>query len=150
MNTIIIFIATFLGCVGFSIMFNLRGKINLLASFGGVIGYAVFLLFSFTQNDIMQYFLATIAIEIYAEILARVFKQPVTIFLIVALLPLVPGGGIYYTMEYCINGNIGMFIEEGLHTFFIAGSLVGGIIVVSSVVRLIDRVKHHIHTTVKV
>lgn len=143
MNTIIIFIASFFACVGFCIIFNLKGKIIFLASIGGVIGYGVFWLFSYTNNDIIQYFFATIAIEIYAEIMARVMKQPVTVFLIVALLPLVPGGGIYYTMEYCINGDIGMFIQEGLHTFFIAGSLVGGIILVSSIVRLIDKIRHH-------
>ena len=55
------------------------------------------------------------------------FKAPVTGFLTIGILPLVPGGGIYYTMEYCVSGQTSQFIETGIHTFAIAGALaVGG------------------------
>jgi uncharacterized membrane protein YjjB (DUF3815 family) len=84
----------------------------------------------------MQFFVATIAISIYSEIMARVHKAPVTGYLLVSLLPLVPGGGIYYTMEYCIIGNTEMFLETGIHTLGIAGALALGILLVSSFVRL--------------
>ena len=60
----------------------------------------------------------------------------VTGYLLVALFPLVPGGGIYYTMEYCIAGNTQMFLETGLHTLGIAGALALGILLVSSLNRL--------------
>ena len=140
---IVLILASFFACAGYCIVTNLKGKTIFYASLGGVIGFCAFELFRFTNNDIVQYFIATIVIEIYAEIMARVMKQPVTVYLIVALLPLVPGGGLYYTMEYGINGDIAMFIKEGLHTLFIAGSLVGGIIVVASIVRLMDKIIHH-------
>ena len=129
------------GCVGFCIGYNLRGWIIPVSALGGAIGWAVFQLFAFTGNDIGQYFLATIALSVYSEIMARIFKTPVTVFLIVALIPLVPGGGIYYTMEYCINGNISMFIQEGIHTIFITGALAIGILVVSALVRIIRRIR---------
>ena len=67
--------------------------------------------------------------------MARVNRAPVTGFLLVGLLPLVPGGGIYYTMEYGISGDTINFLQTGLHTFGIAGSLALGILVVSSIVR---------------
>ena len=72
----------------------------------------------------------------YAEVMARVFKAPVTGFLTIGILPLVPGGGIYYTMEYCVSGETSQFIETGIHTFAIAGALAIGVLVVSSLVRL--------------
>lgn len=126
----------FFACIAFGAVMNLHGKTLFFASFGGGIGWFFYLLSSPLQNDVMQYFIATIAISIYAEVMARVFKMPVTGFLLVAMLPMVPGGGIYYTMEYCVIGNNTMFIETGLHTLGIAGALAMGTLLVSSIVRL--------------
>ena len=56
--------------------------------------------------------------------------------LTIGILPLVPGGGIYYTMEYCVSGQTSQFIETGIHTFAIAGALAVGVLIVSSLVRL--------------
>ena len=66
-------------------------------------------------------------------------SKPATGYLLVALFPLVPGGGIYYTMEYCIAGNTDLFLETGLHTLGVAGVLALGVLLVSSVVRMFGR-----------
>lgn len=118
------------------LVFNVRGKLIFFTSLGGAIGWFIYLLFSPLQNDIVQFFIATVVITIYSEVMARVHKVPVTGYLLIALLPMVPGGGIYYTMEYCIAGNTQMFLETGLHTLGIAGSLALGILLVSSLNRL--------------
>ncbi|MBE6822227.1 MAG: threonine/serine exporter [Ruminococcaceae bacterium] len=129
-------IYAFASCAAFSIGFNLRGKELILTSVGGALGWMVYLLCNPLGNDIFQFFIATIVISIYSEIMARLRKTPVTGYLLVALLPMVPGGGIYYTMEYCIIGNTDQFLETGLHTLGIAGALAMGILLVSSFVRL--------------
>lgn len=126
----------FAACAAFSIVFNMRGKTLFFASLGGALGWLVYLLSGPVQNDILQFFFATVAISVYSEMMARIHKAPVTGYLLVALLPLVPGGGIYYTMEYCIIGNTDMFLETGLHTLGIAGALAMGILLVSSFVRI--------------
>lgn len=136
MNYFLPCLYAFAACLGFSVVFNMRGKILLFASLGGALGWLVYLLCGPAQNDILQFFLATIAISVYSEIMARVHRAPVTGYLLVSLLPLVPGGGIYYTMEYCIIGNTEMFLETGIHTLGIAGALALGILLVSSFVRL--------------
>ncbi len=118
------------------LVFNVRGKLIFFTSLGGAIGWFIYLLFSPLQNDIVQFFIATVVITVYSEVMARVHKVPVTGYLLIALLPMVPGGGIYYTMEYCIAGNTQMFLETGLHTLGIAGSLALGILLVSSLNRL--------------
>ena len=126
----------FVACMAVCIVFNVRGKRIFFTSLGGAIGWFVYLLFRPLQNDIVQFFIATVAITVYSEIMARIHKVPVTGFLLIALLPMVPGGGIYYTMEYCIAGNTQMFLETGLHTLGIAGALALGILLVSSLNRL--------------
>lgn len=131
----------FFACVPFCLLYNMRGSIIWIASLGGALGWFVYLCFNPLQNDIVQFFLATVATAIYSEIMARVCKKPATGYQIVSLLPLVPGGGIFYTMEYCVIGNNTMFIQTGLHTLGIAGALAMGILLVSSIVRLIHRVR---------
>jgi uncharacterized membrane protein YjjB (DUF3815 family) len=126
----------FLACFAFGSVYNMRGKTLALASLGGSIGWCVYLLLNFVNNDIFQFFVATIATAIYSEIMARVLKKPATEFQIVALLPMVPGGGIFYTMEYCVIGNNTMFLQTGLHTLGIAGALAMGILLVSSLFRI--------------
>ena len=74
------------------------------AATGGMLSWVFYLAFSFLGSDLAQYLISTIVVSAYAEVMARVFKAPVTGFLTIGILPLVPGGGIYYTMEYCVSG----------------------------------------------
>lgn len=128
----------FLGSLGYCFLSNIRARngMLLLASLGGMLCWGVYLLLGFLQNDILQAFLATVALAVYAELMARIKKSPATIYLVMGLIPLVPGGGIYYTMEYCINGQMMEFLWEGTHTFGIAGALALGILLVTAIMRL--------------
>ena len=128
----------FLACAGFCVMFNIRGAGIVICCFGGALGWFVYLLTApLVHSEVLQSFFAAVAITIYAETAARVRKCPVTGYLLVALFPLVPGGGIYYTMEYCIQGETQRFLESLLHTFGVAGALAVGAVLVSSAVRLL-------------
>lgn len=142
MNFFLQCLYAFLACIGFSFAFNIHRRDHMLfAALGGALGWGVFLSAGFLHSDIAQYFAASILITVYAEIMARVLKTPVTTFLLVALLPLVPGGGIYNTMQHCLNGDTNAFLETGIHTLGIAGALAVGILLVSSAVRLRKVVK---------
>ena len=126
----------FVACMAVCIVFNVRGKrifLPLLAV--QLAGLYIFYSVHYKMTS-YNFFIATVAITVYSEIMARIHKVPVTGYLLIALLPMVPGGGIYYTMEYCIAGNTQMFLETGLHTLGIAGALALGILLVSSLNRL--------------
>ena len=132
-----------MGCVGYCLVFNIRmrKRMLLLASLGGAVGWCVYLLCGWLQNDITQSFAAILAVAAYSEIMARLQKSPATVYLIVGLIPLVPGGGIYYTMEYCINGDMMNFMNTGIHTLGIAGALAIGILLVSACVRILNNIQ---------
>ena len=104
---------------------------------GGGIAWVVYLLCAPSGSVIFQNLMAAVSVAIFSEIMARVFKTPSTVFLIVGILPMVPGGGIYYTMEYCIQGNMPMFLEKLVSTLGVAGAIAVGVSLVSSVVRII-------------
>lgn len=135
-------IYAFFGCLGFCMIANIRGKLLFYAPLNGLLGFMTYLLCSNFNNEIFQNFIAILVIAMYSEIMARVNKNPVTGYLIIGLLPLVPGGGLYYTMKYCIEGNTKMFVITGFNTLGIAGALAVGILLVSSAVRLFYTVKN--------
>lgn len=127
----------FAACASFCPIFNIRGKNMLYAALGGALGWLIYLLSAGHGTDIFQYFVASIAISAYAEIVARIRKSPSTCYLIIALLPLVPGGGVYYTMKSCIQGQFEEFADTGMHTLLIAGAIALGVLWVISMVRLL-------------
>ena len=86
-------------------------------------------------HNILPAFLAAVCIAIYSELMARVRRCPVTGYLQVALLPLVPGAGIYNAMRYCVAGETDQFISTMLHTFGMAASLAVGAMLASTVLR---------------
>lgn len=129
-------------CAAFSVVFEIRDiKMLLSASFSGFVSWLVFTLCAFVGTgiwaDTIRYFIATLAVAILAEIFARVHKAPATLFLIIGIIPLVPGGGIYYTMEALINGDMQLFVYKGLSTGACAGAIAVGCSMVSSSVRMI-------------
>ena len=142
MENIPVFFYTFLACFSFCFIFKFHKLSHMIAAAtGGMLSWVFYLAFSFLGSDPAQYLISTIVVSAYAEVMARVFKAPVTGFLTIGILPLVPGGGIYYTMEYCVSGQTSQFIETGIHTFAIAGALAVGVLIVSSLVHLFQKMQ---------
>lgn len=133
----------FLACVGFCVILNVRTLAGMLiCCFGGALGWLTYLLALLAgAGDLLGYFLAALVISAYAETMARIRKCPVTAYLLISFFPLVPGAGIYYTMEYALQGNTQMFLSQGMHTLGLAGSLAVGVLLMSSVVRVIMTIR---------
>lgn len=133
---------SFIASLGFGIIFNIRGKKPLFAALGGGLSWLCYLFFSrFNISDVLAFFLSSVIFSIYSEICARILKTPVTTIVVCALIPLVPGAGMYYTMYETITGNISGAIELGLTTIANAGSLALGVIFVSTITKQITNLK---------
>lgn len=128
----------FCACVGFTLIFNIHGLGKLIAGVGGALGWLVYLL---AGSSIFAAFWAAAAIGVFAEVMSRVRRCPVTGYVLVALLPLVPGGGIYYAMRYCVAGETEEFLNTLLHTLGMAAALAVGAMLASSVFRTVVRRK---------
>ena len=142
METLIRFLPclyAFLACAGFCILFNIHGGGIFFCSFGGALGWFAYLLAEGPAggNDMIQSLVASLVLSAYAEIMARVRKYPTTSYVLIACLPLVPGAGIYYTMEYAVAGETDLFLSSFLHTLGLAGAMALGILLVGSLLRLI-------------
>lgn len=127
-----------LATLGFGVLFNIKGKNLIFASIGGAITWFLYLLSkSYTSSDIISLFYASVAAGLYSELMARFLKSPVTSFSICSVIPLVPGGGMYYTMLESVRGNVNNFLSTGLNTLSSAGAIAAGILLASSITKLL-------------
>ena len=137
---------SFFACAGFCLIFNIHGPGIAICGGGGALGWLVYLLAAFlTPSVILRNLLAAVAITLYSELMARVRRCPVTSYLIIALLPLVPGSGIFEAMLYCVQGDNQLFLSALVRTFGIAGALALGAVLGSSLLRLLLPLFHRQH-----
>ena len=127
----------FLGSLGFSILFNIRGRKLWVASLGGLISWTIFLLLEpVFQGEASRYFFAAAAVTVYSEVFARVLKTPTTTFLVSSIVPLIPGGSLYYTMNYALNEQWDLFVQKAFSTLELALALAVGIIAITPLTRM--------------
>ncbi len=138
LQTIYSIIAT----LGFGIIFNIHGKNLIFASIGGGLSWFIYALgLEVHFSNTTSFFLSAVVFSTYSEILARKLKTPVTTLVICALIPLVPGSGMYYTMYEAVTGDIMKSLQLGLNTLASAGALALGVIFVSTITRQYYSVK---------
>ncbi|PID67274.1 MAG: hypothetical protein CR959_01025 [Fusobacteriales bacterium] len=141
-NPFIQIIAAIITTISFGVLFNIKNKNLILTGIAGGISWAVYLLgLNLKFSDGLNYFIATLSLAIFAEIMSKKFITPATTILIPALIPLAPGGGIYYTMYNLINKNYPLALEHGISTFIIAGSMAVGVFTASSIIKIYDNIK---------
>lgn len=134
---IIPFVVAFVSTLGFAIIFNIHGKNLVIASLCGAFGWMFYLVTQiFTNSAIIPYFVAGLAVALYSEVAAKIFKAPVTVYLMPGFIPLVPGLTIFRTMEACLFGDITSFAEGLVNTLKIGGAITLGLILMSSFFRL--------------
>ena len=139
-DAVIQVVAGTLGTLGFGVMFNIRGRKLLFGTLGGLISWALYIIFSlFIPSEILVYLMVSVATSIYSEIMAVVLKTPTTTFLIISLIPLIPGGSLYYALSHAFSGDLESFLTRALYTFQLASALSIGIILVLSLNRSIKK-----------
>ena len=136
-SNLILNIGCFIGCIGFSIYFNIHGFGMIICAVGGILTFATYLVvLDLGVGIIYANFIGGIVASVYAELMARLRHFPAISYLVVSLFPLLPGAGIYYTMAYAVQHEMTRFAEKGYQTAAIAGALALGILLVSTAFRI--------------
>lgn len=133
-------IGSFFGSLGFAILYNTRGRRVLIPAVGGAVFWAVYLVFLYyVKNEYLGFFVVAILITIYSEIWARLLKTPATTVLMPTVIPLIPGGSLYYAMEAALRMDMVRFAEKSKAALGLAISLAAGIMVVTSLRQPVER-----------
>ena len=150
MTELIQIITATVGSLGFGILFNVREKRLIAVAIGGGVAWALYLLFfSATESLGISYFLVSLIVSLYGEIMARCFKCPALLFISPSLIPLVPGASLYYTMSHALSQNTESFISSGLTTVVAASALAIGIITGAILTKLYTSIYARISSKIK-
>jgi len=142
MSMLIQIISAFVGSLGFALIFNVKGISTLICALGGGLTWCIYLL---TEGLYSAPFVPSLCAAVFAaafsEIMARIFKTPSTVFTATSIIPLVPGGTLYYTLLSVIRNNSFSAISYGTKTFLAASGIAIGIVVVSVFVKALSKSK---------
>ena len=83
------------------------------------------------------------ALTLYAEIMAIIFRTPVTVFLVSVAIPLIPGAPLYRAMNSLMHGSVKDFAREGTYAFLFAASMAAGITLTTLVFRTMRAKRYH-------
>ena len=131
-NAVVMLITAALSTLGFSILFYVHPRRLLVATLGGLLTTAAYLLAGhFLDGELLPNLIGALVGAGYSEIMARVTKVPVPVYMVPCVIPLVPGSGLYGTMFNFVTGNYAAAAEAGLRTLQIALGIAGGIVIAS-------------------
>lgn len=123
------FIFSMLATLSLAVLFGAPKRELPLCGLTGGIGWLVYLLcLKYNGNTIFANLIATLTLTIISRTFAAIRKNPVTVYLISGILPLVPGAGIYYMSYYFIMNNMAECSHAGMNTVKVAGAIVLGIV----------------------
>lgn len=145
MNDILIQLATaFLGSLAFSVVFGVSFRRLIPASLGGLGGWVIYLLmFHWLHSEFAACLIASAFAALYGEVLARILKAPATIFFVPAVIPLIPGSSLYYTMSCAMRGDWLGFQHYGFLTGQFALGIAAGISLVWALSSMLRTCQHH-------
>lgn len=129
------------GTMGFAFMLNLPRRTVLPASLTGMMGFVLYVaLYRYAGQGLMlSYFLATVAVTVVCEGLARAMRLPSTIFLLCSLVPLVPGYTFYRAMLALVEDSGRQAAMSGLEAVQIVAAIAVGAAVTSVCFRALAR-----------
>lgn len=129
-------IGAFIAVVSVSIIFGVSKRFLFYSGFAGAFSWWIYLLLLKTgAGELMGIFVATLVSALISHMFARMLKAPVTVFQIPAILPTVPGVGMYRSVYYLIIGEKEMSGYYLSQTLQIAGMIAIGIFIMDTVFR---------------
>jgi uncharacterized membrane protein YjjB (DUF3815 family) len=131
-------IATFVGILGFCSVFSCPYKLIVICCTEAALCWAVYLFcVSLGCSSVWASFYGAAFVDLAAQILARKLKAPVIIFLVIGVLPLVPGCGIYkVAYDMFSGGDVGASLTNAL---MLAGAVALAVIVMDTITDLFVR-----------
>lgn len=109
---------------GFGLIFRTEPRSLPAGAIIGGIGYVIYdtIVLEFGSTAIAA-FLAGLLVGIISEVVARILKKPAIIYATMGVIPLVPGYGLYQTMELMVQANYVTALSVGMETLLVAGAI---------------------------
>lgn len=133
-------IMAFFGSLAFGIIFNMKSRHLPAAALGGMLDWMIYYFLHITIGGIFFPTLyASFFAVLYGEFLARVRRCPANLYVITSLIPIIPGGSLYYMMSNAVQKEWAISKMYGAELIMYAFGLAAGICLMSALLDLIHR-----------
>jgi uncharacterized membrane protein YjjB (DUF3815 family) len=130
-------IGAFFAVISFALVLELPKKYVVLAGGIGAAGWLTYLLVAAAAGSVTAAaFLSTLLVALASHVSARMFRAPVTVFLVAGILPSVPGASIYRSVSYMITNEPELSSHYLVQTLQISGAIAMAIFIMDSLFRL--------------
>jgi uncharacterized membrane protein YjjB (DUF3815 family) len=142
MNEVLQMAGCLLASALFALLFRTPARLIAPASVTAVLGYWLSVWAGRELNaEWAGIFLGSLGAALVGEMLATRLRAPATIFLTVAVIPLVPGAGLYNTMLALVQGRAADAAAAGSSTMLAAGGIAMGLSIAASAAYAIRRAR---------
>lgn len=125
------FFFAFLASASFSLLYNApRRELGACGVAGAVAWVVYYFIYEKTASDSISNFFVAVVAAIFARVFSYTHRAPSTLYLIPGIIPLVPGGAMYYTMAALLKNDIYESFTYAAKTLKVAGVIAIGIIVI--------------------
>lgn len=121
----------FIATLFFALIMNAPKKTLVRSSLAAAIGYIIYDYFVSRGFTMVGFLFGTTVIAILGEIFARKLKMPATIFIFPAIIPIVPGLGLYKTILAFVQDDLSLALETGVSTILNIGCMAVAMAMVS-------------------
>lgn len=98
-------VSSFIGGLGFAIVFGVRKPYMLLIALNAALSWGVYLLVNSFWGDFAANVLSAVFCSLMAAALAPILRVPRIVLQMPATVAMIPGGRLYYTMYYIFSGD---------------------------------------------
>lgn len=118
-----IFFYCFIATYFFALLMKAPKRAMSVQALTGTLGYLSYLVFFNLGNEMIGFFIGTLIIALSGEYFARKLTMPASVLIFPAVIPMVPGLGLYQTMLSFIQGDIPLALETGVTTLTSIGAM---------------------------
>ncbi len=128
------FFYAYISTIGFAIIFNAPRDTLFKSGFAGGLGWIIYAFTGEVFNSVIfSTFIASITVALISEYFAFAYKNPITIYIIPGIIPLVPGFGLYYTMLSIVKKQFDEAAVYGSETLLISMAIAAALVIMLSI-----------------
>ncbi|OEL03458.1 threonine/serine exporter family protein [Staphylococcus casei] len=123
----------------FGVIFDVPKRLYNTVGIVGACGWMIYILFfeAFELHTIYSSFFGSLALGLLSHVMARLKKEPVILFMIPGIIPLVPGGLAFDATKNLIILQFSKAINTILEVMLIAGAIALGLLFADQISKLI-------------
>ncbi|AYU54569.1 Integral membrane protein [Staphylococcus piscifermentans] len=123
------FLISFCSTLLFSILFNAPRKLLPACGFVGAMGWIIYVIaMDMNTGKVAASFLGSFILAIMSHAMSKRYFQPVIIFIVPGIIPLVPGGAAYEATRFLVTNQYTHAVNTFLEVTLISGAIAFGIL----------------------